>query len=129
MCPELVLTVSLLLLMISVLGSSLPMSFSCMPSVIFVPALNPLICWSGVSSSCLPLWYMFIYLPAVYGLNTLLCSTEFLSVNMSSKFSVPFTFCCLRYCSTILNAFQMCLVLHVISLPIFITLTMFGNPL
>ena len=117
-----------LLFMLSFLGASCPVSWSSLPSIIFVPVMAPS-SWSGVLSSCHPLWYVLTCVSATYGLSTLLCSSEFVSVNMSFRHQVPITMCSLKYYFAIICVLQMCLVLHVIRLPIYFTLTMYDHPL
>ena len=61
----------------------------------------------------------------VWRLSTPLCSTEFVSVNISSRHPVPFPVCSLRFSLAVIGVFLMCLVFHVISLLVFVTLTMY----
>ena len=100
--PDLVFTLPLpyfwWLFMISVLCTSPLMSESCLLTNRSVLASTPLICWVNVLSPDLSFWYAFTCVPAAYGLNTLLCSFEFVSINISSKHQVPFTICSQKSC-------------------------------
>ena len=131
-CPKLVLILPFLPLwlpfMIPVLGTSAQMSQSCLLSNISVLASVPWICQAGDLSSCLSLWYIFC-VSAAYGLNILLCSSEVAYVNISSKHPVPFTICSQWFYFNIIRVLHMFLMLHVINLPIFFTLTMYDYPL
>ena len=48
---------------------------------------------------------MLICVPATYRVNTLLSSTEYVSVNMSTKHPNPFIIPCQRYCFAIMTVF------------------------
>ena len=86
-------------------------------------------CWSGILSSCLSLWFRFVCVHVIYGLDILSCLIRYVFVNMSFICPIPLTICCLRYCSVIIDIFWMCLVLHVITLPVFATPTLYDHPL
>ena len=133
MQPDIVITSPLLpfqlFFLILILGASYPFLWSCSPSALVVKALTPSTCWSKILFSYLLLWYAFTSVPAVFGLNTLLCSIEFASMNVSSKHPVPFTICCLRHCSATISVLWMSVVLYVTNLPIFVPLTMYDHQL
>ena len=62
---------------------------------------------------------MFICVYNIYSLNVISCLIMPLSVSMSFRCPALFTICSLRYCFVIIGIFWMCLVLHVMSLPVF----------
>ena len=105
MCPDLVFILLFLLLWLLSWSQSLRLHILCYGPVHHPPYLShywPPTCQSEILFSCLPLWYAFTSVPAAYRLSILLCSNEFVSVNMSSNHPVPFTICFLRLPSTII---------------------------
>ena len=88
-------------------------------------------CFVGLASCllCLLLWFVIISMHIIYRLNILSFLIRSVFVNVSVGWPVLLTICCLRYCSVVINILQMCLVLHFITLLLFITLTLYHCPL
>ena len=80
---------------------------------------------SSILFSLLWLWFLFICVSDIWGLNILFCLISFAFVNMSLSCQMLLSLHSLWYCSVIIGIFLMCLVLHVITLPVFITLTLY----
>ena len=95
-------------------------------SHIYITADPPPSFWFDIMSSHLSRWYVFACMNAIYVLNALSCLTRSVSMNISSRWPEFFTICSLGYCSAVIGIFHMCLVLQVITLSIFITLTLYG---
>ena len=93
------------------------------------PCINPLDLLGRGLASHLSLWYTFPCVSAAYGLNTLLCSIGLKSVNISSKHPGYFIICSQRYCSVVIGVLQVCLMLCVINLSVFVTLPVYDYPL
>ena len=85
---------------------------------------------------CFPPLLLTVFFPwstcalksAVHDLGILLCSSSTACVKCPLIKTVPFFFCSHRYCSVVTRLLCICLMFHIISLPIFITLISLMTP-
>ena len=88
----------------------------------YCPGIGPLVLsgWGCILPAVT--WDIFTCVLAAYGLNILSCPTVHKSDNISFECTVPSLIFSKRYFSIIKGVLHMCLIFHMINLPIFVTL-------